>query len=363
VFRFANWWNALLPVAFLFAAPALGPADEPPVGATPSAQSGTVSELLPVSFDSAVATAQTFPRLYSLLISRGGEIILERYFHGARANRPANVKSVSKTIISALVGIAIERGLIESIHAPIAPYFPGLLGNGADLQKQQITIQDLLTMRSGLESTSSRNYGAWVQSKDWVRYALTRRVLGPPGGQMIYSTGNSHLLSAILTKVSGGSTWDFAREALAEPLGISLARWPQDPQGIYFGGNDMLLTPREMLTFGEMYLRGGRAGDRQIVPASWVEESLIPRTRSRISRRLYGYGWWIRDLAGHRSYYAWGFGGQFIFLIPDLDLVVVTTSSDAPGAGRRDHLGDVYDLVEDHVVVPVAAAQRSVSSD
>ncbi len=125
----------------------------------------------------------------------------------------------------------------------------------------------------------------------------------------------------------------------------------------------MLLTPREMLAFGEMYLRGGRANGRQIVPASGVEESFVPRTRSRISRRLYGYGWWIRDLAGHRGYYAWGFGGQFIFLFPDLDMVVVTTSSDSPGAGRRDHLGDVYDLVEDHIVIPVAEAQRALAAD
>ena len=349
--------------AWLFAVPALGPADEPPQAAAPSAAVETVPATLPVSFDSAINAAQTLPRLHSLLVSRGGEIILERYFHGARANRPANVKSVSKAIVSALVGIAIERELIESIHAPIASYFPALLSSSADAGKQQITIQDLLTMRAGLESTSNRNYGAWVQSKDWVQYTLTRRVVGPPGGQMIYSTGNTHLLSAILTKVSGGSTWDFAREALAEPLSISLPRWPQDPQGIYFGGNDMLLTPREMVAFGEMYLRGGKANGRQIVPASWVQESFIPRTRSRISRRLYGYGWWIRDLAGHRAYYAWGFGGQFIFILPDLDLVVATTSSDSPGAGRRDHLGDVYDLVEDHIVVPVAVAQRSLSSD
>jgi CubicO group peptidase (beta-lactamase class C family) len=357
-------WHALLVTAWLLSAPALGPAGEPPQStASAAATVQAVPAAQAVSFDGAVKAAQTLPRLHSLLVSRGGEIILERYFHGARANRPANIKSVSKAIVSALVGIAIERGLIESIHAPIGTYFPALLSSGADPHKQQITIQDLLTMRSGLESTSNRNYGAWVQSKDWVRYALTRRVLGPPGGQMIYSTGNTHLLSAILTKVSGGSTWDFARESLAEPLSISLPRWPQDPQGIYFGGNDMLLTPREMAAFGEMYLRGGRANGRQIVPASWVEESFIPRTRSRISRRLYGYGWWIRDLAGHRGYYAWGFGGQFIFLFPDLDMVVVTTSSDSPGAGRRDHLGEVYDLVEDHIVVPVAAAQRALTAD
>ncbi len=226
MFSVSKRWNTLLVAAWFLGAPALGPADEPPQAAASAATIETAPEARSASFDGAIKAAQTLPRLHSLLVSRRGELVFERYFHGARANRPANINSVSKAIVSALVGIAIERGLIESIHAPIAPYFPALLGSGADAHKHEITIQDLLTMRSGLESTSNRNYGAWVQSNNWVRYTLTRRVLGPPGGQMIYSTGNTHLLSAILTRVSGGSTWDFARDALAEPLGISLPRWP-----------------------------------------------------------------------------------------------------------------------------------------
>src|SRR5690606_20878602 len=109
--------------------------------------------------------------------------------------------------------------------------------------------------QSGLESTSGRNYGAWVQSRNWVRDALRRPLVVPPGTRMEYSTGTSHLLSALLTRVTKKSTWAFAQETLAKPLGFSLPRWPQDPQGIYFGGNDMLLTPRQMVAFGELYLR------------------------------------------------------------------------------------------------------------
>jgi CubicO group peptidase (beta-lactamase class C family) len=309
-----------------------------------------------VSLEPAAGEAARLPRLHSLLVSWRRELILERYFHGARRERPANVKSASKSIISALVGIAIDRGLIQGVQTPIAPFFPEFLGPQADSGKRKITIEDLLTMRSGLETTSNRNYGAWVQSPNWVRHVLSRRLVSPPGDDMIYSTGNTHLLSAILTKASKSNTWTFAREALGAPLGITLASWPQDPQGIYFGGNDMLLTPRQMVAFGELYLRRGRANGKQVVPASWVDTSWVPRTRSHWSERLYGYGWWIDELAGERVYYAWGFGGQYIMVVPNLELVVVTTSSATVGEGRRGHRSAVYDILERLIIAPVALA-------
>jgi CubicO group peptidase (beta-lactamase class C family) len=345
-------WTVVPLAAWLLAAPALGPADGPP-----AADAALPTESRAVSFDAAVKAAGELPRLRSLLVSRRGELVVEQYYNGARANRPLNVKSVSKTVLSALIGIAIERGLIESVHAPIAPFFPTVLGDTSDPRKREITIEDLLTMRSGLQSTSGRNYGAWVHSSNWVRHVLTRPVTSPRGISMDYSTGNTHLLSAILTKVSKSSTWEFARAALAEPLGITLAQWPRDPQGIYFGGNDMAMTPRQMLAFGELYLNRGRANGQQIVPEEWVETSMAPRTRSRWSQRLHGYGWWIRDLAGVRTYYAWGYGGQFIFVVPEAELVVVTNSSDSPGQGRHDHRDTIYDLVEDLIIEPVALAE------
>ena len=296
--------------------------------------------------DAAAKAAAGLPRLRSLLVSQRGTLILERYFRGARATTPANIKSASKSVISALAGIAIERKLLAGVKAPIAPYFPDQLATSADAVKRKITIEDLLTMRSGLESTSIRNYGAWVQSPNWVRYALRRPVVSTPGDSMIYSTGNYHLLSAILTKVSGRSTWAFANDALAKPLGFTLSQWPQDPQGIYFGGNEMLMTPRQMVSFGELCLNRGRVAGRQIVPAAWVEASFVPRGRSDYSGQLYGYGWWMRELGGWQAYYAWGYGGQFIFLVPELELVVVTTSVPTPGDDRRGHTRAIYEMVE-----------------
>lgn len=315
-------------------------------------------------FDGAVKAAGELPRLHSLLASWRGEVVLERYFNGARATRAANVKSVSKSIVSALVGVAIDRGMVPGPQTPIRTYFPELTKD-KDIRKQRITIEDLLTMRSGLETTSNRNYGAWVQSRNWVQHALAKPLFAEPGAEMEYSTGNTHLLSAILTKATGTSTWQFAQDSLAKPLGFTLPRWPQDPQGIYFGGNDMLLTPRQMLSFGEMYLRRGRISVkgsdtvtnlRQVVPQKWIEQSFVPRGVSPISGNQYGYGWWMRELAGHQAYFAWGFGGQYIILVPDLELVVVTTSASTVAEDRRSHRRTLFDVIEDLVIAPVATA-------
>ena len=307
-------------------------------------------------FDGAVQAAETMPRIKSLLIGRNGELVVERYFNGTSARNVANIKSVSKSVVSALVGIGIEQGYIEGADQPIGEYFTAELSADGDKPKAGITIEDLLTMQSGLETTSNRNYGAWVLSSNWVDFALRQPVELPPGLIMEYSTGNTHLLSAILTRATGMSTLAFAREVLAEPLGFRLAPWPRDPQGIFFGGNDMEMTPRQMLEFGELYLNGGRANGKQIIPAYWVAASLRRRaTSTRENDRSYGYGWWIREMAGHETPYAWGYGGQFIVLVPEFDLVVVTTSSSYPGPDRRAHTQRMYDLVEHAVIAPASA--------
>jgi CubicO group peptidase (beta-lactamase class C family) len=303
------------------------------------------------SLESVAKAASQLPRLTSLVVSHRGAIVLEKYFNGTRATQPANIKSASKSVIAALVGIAVSRGHIKGVEQKIADYFPELAGDH-EPKKRQITIEDLLTMRSGLESTSGRNYGAWVQSPNWVRFVLRRPLIDEPGTRVEYSTGSSHLLSAIITKATKTSTWQFAQQTLAKPLGFTLAKWTTDPQGIYFGGNEMLMTPRQMIRFGELYLNGGKAGDQQVLPKSWIDRTRVPRGKSRWgSDREYGYGFWIREFAGHDSYYAWGYGGQFIFIIPDRDLVIVTTSRADVSRERRDHLDAIYRLALDIVLM------------
>ena len=302
----------------------------------------------PAEFD--LRAASELPQLRTLLVSWHGRLAAEYHARGVRPDAPANVKSVSKSIIAALVGIAIERGLIKGIAEPIVTYFPELRRD-ADTRKPAITIEDLVTMRAGLESTSGRNYGAWVRSGNWVRHALRQPMVSEPGGAMEYSTGSSHLLSAILTKASGTSTWQFAQESLAAPLGFRLAIWPKDPQGIYFGGNEMLLTPKQMIAIGELYLHRGRVNGRQVVPAAWVDASCVPRTTSAWdSDRRYGYGWWIQEIGPATACFAWGYGGQYILVFRDLDLVVAATSSTAVSEERRGHRRRLLQLIEDRVL-------------
>jgi CubicO group peptidase (beta-lactamase class C family) len=303
--------------------------------------------------------AATLERLRTLIVARHGEIQAERRFKGPGLDAPANIKSASKSVISALIGIAIEEGHLESVDQPIAPFFRQYLGPGEDPRKQEITIGHLLSMQSGLERTSGNNYGAWVSTSNWVRYAITRPMAAEPGGERLYSTGNTHLLSAILTQATGQSTWAYAREKLAEPLGITLPRWTADPQGIFLGGNNMGVSPYGMLRFGELYRNGGRHEGRQIVPEWWVQESITPRVGARRGDS-YGYLWFLSEVRGYSMFYAWGYGGQFIFVIPDLEMTVVTTSDpDLPREG--DHVRDIRELLSDWIVPAAEAGAAAIA--
>jgi CubicO group peptidase (beta-lactamase class C family) len=256
-----------------------------------------------------------------------------------------NIKSASKSIMSALVGIAIDEGLIKSVEQPILP----LLGNRApgdlDPKVATITIDHLLSMRSGLERTSGlQNYGRWVKSTNWVSFALSRGFIDEPGGNMLYSTGNTHLLSAILTDVSGLNTWELASDWLGKPLGITVPQWARDPQGIYFGGNEMALSPRDLLRFGEMYRNRGVYNGMQVVPRSWIRASWTVQTVDDRGRG-YGYGWFIAEAHGHPVYYAWGFGGQLLYVIPSLKLTIAVTSDATTQSLVDGHLCKVHELV------------------
>ena len=327
--------------------------------AAKSSRSGATARAVTLDdarLDAVYARAADLPKLRSLLVFHRDTLRGERYFNGARAEQPANIKSASKSVISALVGIALARGHLRDLHQPLSELLPAET-RGLDSARTAITLEDLLTMRAGLRSTSFDRYGELVSSRNWVRHVLTRPVVASrgEGGPMIYSTGSTHLLSAVLTRATGQSTWSFARRSFA-PLGIRLRAWTTDPQGVFFGGNEMRMTPRELLAFGRLYLDGGRAPDgTQLLPRAWVDSSWVPRTTSGWSGNAYGYGWWIREAHGHPVYFAWGYGGQFIFVVPSASMVVVATSD--PTSERRDgmHLDAVHDLV-DELLAPADAS-------
>lgn len=300
-------------------------------------------------YRSALERAAQLPHLHALIIARDGAIQAEQSFRGPSLDTPVPIKSISKSVISALVGIAIERGKLQGVEQPIAGFFPSFIHANSDPRLHKIKIGHLLSMQSGLVRTSGPAYASWVNSKNWVRYILSAPMLTEPGGEMVYSTGNSHLLSAILTRATGKSTYAFAREVLAKPLGIELRPWQRDPQGIYMGGNQMLVSPRALLKLGELYRRRGMHEGKQVIPAAWIDATLTPRCRSIFSGQLYGYGWFIATVADQPLYFAWGHGGQFIFILPELKLTVVTTSQ-ADRPRDFEHLGAIFDLLRDTIV-------------
>lgn len=308
--------------------------------------------------EAAVAEAASLSRLHNMIVARHGEIVVERHFRGPSPTQAANVKSVSKTLLSAVVGRAVEEGILEGIDQEVAAFFAAELANGAqagntaDDPRRRITVGHLLSMSSGLESTSfGSRYGRWVSSPNWVRYALQQSVVHEPGGRLVYSTGDTHLMSAALTRASGRSTHELARELLAEPLSINLPPWPRDPQGIHFGGNDMLVSPRGLLRFGEMYRQGGELDGVRVLSRDWVEESWRIRVRSPRNGDGYGLGWWARSAGGHPVRFAWGYGGQFLFVVPSLELTVVFTSD--PWGRERGHNQRLHRILDD-LLVPAA---------
>ncbi|WP_091913395.1 serine hydrolase [Mesorhizobium sp. YR577] len=289
--------------------------------------------------------AERLTSLKTVLVMRGGETIAERGYRGNSLTAPTNIKSASKSIVSAMVGIAIDRKLLQGPDQKIAPLLRADLPAKPDPRIEDITIGNLLSMQAGLGRTSGPNYGRWVSSRNWVRTALAMPFDDEPGGSMLYSTGSTHLLSAILTRVGGKSTLALARDWLGPLDGFRIAAWDRDPQGIYVGGNQMAMSARSLGTFGELYRNSGKTPEgRQIVPAAWVEQSWQPRTTSRFNGDGYGYGWFLRELGERPVSYAWGYGGQMLYIVPSLELTIVMTSAEDNPSARTGYRDDLHAL-------------------
>ena len=303
----------------------------------------------------AEAAAARLDQLHSLVVVADGTERLSRAFRGPPPGRPVNVKSVSKTVVALLTGIAIENGVLPGPEAPLGEVAPGLIPAGADPRVARITLADLLTMRAGLARTSGPNYGAWVASGNWVAHALTRPFRAAPGERFQYSTGSYHVLGAALASAAGRSLLDLARDWLGDPLGLEIPPWTRDPQGVYMGGNNMALSPRALARIGETVRRGGVWQGRQVIPADWIETSWRPRTRSPFSGDLYGYGWFLTRLGGAEAAYARGYGGQMLYVLPERRLTVAITSDPTRPARTHGHVGDLNRLVAERILPALGA--------
>ncbi len=263
----------------------------------------------------------------SVTVIRNGYVVADATVYPFRPNSKHAIHSCTKSIVSALIGIAMDAGYIESVDQPILEFFPGRRAADPGVGKEAMTLEHVLTMSGGWECRDSylyrwRGLREMEQSEDWVQFMLDLPMIDEPGTQFEYFNGGSFLLSALLQEVTGTSALAFADERLFSPLGISDVTWPSNPEGVTIGWGDLRMRPHDMAKIGYLYLNVGWWDGEQIVPAEWVQES----THSHIPATLedgYGYQWWVDDSG---MYMALGYAGQFIFVLPKHDLVVVFTS-------------------------------------
>lgn len=325
---------------------------------TPVHSTGASEAAPAASLDGVLDQARTLQPLRTVIVAQGGRIVAERGYRGHKTTAPTNIKSASKLVISALVGIAIDKGVLEGTNQRVAPLLEQDLPAKPDPRIQRLTIGHLLSMQAGLGSTSGSGYGAWVSSRNWVRAALARPFEDEPGGKMLYSTGSSHLLSAILTRQTGRSTLQLARDWLGPLEGFAIADWTRDPQGVYMGGNQMAMSPRSLLAFGELYRNGGVTPTGQrLMSREWIDASWQERTQSYWTGDGHGYAWFFTRIADEDVRYGWGHGGQMLYFVPRLQLTVVMTSDDNSSAALSGHRTNLHRLLGE-IIATVAASAR-----
>ncbi len=290
--------------------------------------------------DDVFARAAEIPGMRSLLVAQRGDVVREAYFGTGAAHFLNDVRSITKSFMSALVGIAIGKGLIRSVHDPISDYLAPVVD--LDERLGAITIDNLLTMRAGhaWDVFAGADFRAYAASRDQLVHVLRKPLVEPPGERWVYSDGTAHIVSAVLSEATGLTALSFAEQHLFAPLGIRERRsWSGDVRGYSQGGVGLAVRTREMLTFAMLYLNGGRHGDQQIIPEEWVKTSTeahvvgvadempaLDGSPAWPVRFSYGYFWWLGTIGPADFVFAQGFGGQFILLVPSLELVIVSTS-------------------------------------
>ena len=283
------------------------------------------------TIDDVFVEAAQNQNLRCLVVFKNDHIAKEKYFIGDSLTTH-DVRSVTKSVMATLVGIAIDKGYISNEDITIGNYLQPYYSS-IDSIKASITIRDLLTMSSGISGNELLDISAylnWFNAPNQIVYTLTRPMESEPGESFAYNPGTAHLVSAILTQATEMTTKQFAKQYLFQPLAIEDHYWPTDKQGITDGTAGLNLTPYDMLKIGRLYLNRGIYNDTQVVSENWVNKT----SSFKISTEgiepfgpAYGYLWWIGDINSHDYFFANGYGGQFIVVVPDINLIIVATNN------------------------------------
>jgi CubicO group peptidase (beta-lactamase class C family) len=313
---------------------------------------------------------QRYADVRAVVVLVRGEVVFEHYYGGGSPEQHRDVHSVTKSVVSTLIGIAVGEGRLR-LDQNLAELLPKYAGSMSP-DMARTTLRQLLTMTAGFPDDLHAEDLSYTSTPDWVRTILGQAER-PPGGLFTYSNRSAHLLSAVLVQATGRPVLDYARERLFDPLDIvtrpafepafgpateaafaaAAFAWPVDPQGRHTGAGWLRLRPLEMARIGQLFLDGGRWDGRQVVPADWVRAATTQQVDSTAMGIAggYGYQWWVADAGGEARFYAQGIGGQRIEVVPRLGLVVVIASEF--DASHRGVDGSYLDLLARGVIAPV----------
>jgi len=311
------------------------PADENVDPSLPS----TLDEVLPA-----------YPAVTAFIVIRNGVIVSEHYQNGYGPDDPIDIRSVTKSVVGTLIGIALERGELASLDQTIGEKIPDRIPDAADAATAEITIRSLLTMTSGLDWNYRTDYSRLEASDDPLSLTLSQPVVADQGSVYVYNSGGSHTLGVILEAVTEQQLEAYADAVLFRPLGMERGRWRETPQGDAIGGYGLFLTPRDMARLGLLYLQGGRWNGEQLLSSNYIDAATTYQSDGDgTGGTPYGYQWWVTDASGYDAFFALGFGGQYVYVVPALDLIVVA----AVGFERQPvELRSPRPIIED-VVIPL----------
>ena len=274
--------------------------------------------------------ASRIPRFQSLLVARHGRLVAEYYFGGTDSSTLFDVRSVTKSVVCALTGVALRDGVVAGTAAPIARFLAP--ADTLDSADSAVTVRQLLTMTSGYawDETTGPDYNAWIVADDHVQYLLDRAHTAPPGVTFTYNSAAVHTLGVVLEHAAATPLPRYAAAHVFRALGVDTVTWEPLDRGTVNGGSGIALRARDLLKFGQLFLQRGWSGDASVVPEGWVDSVTRPQFAWRtvvgpLERVTYGMLWWVSD-ADPAAFFAWGYGGQFVYVVPNRDLVVVTTT-------------------------------------
>lgn len=293
------------------------------------------------------------PHIFTVSVQRSGEPVFDWAKSGYK-NKVRNLRSVTKSVLSTLYGMALYQGHFKSLDEKALAYLPEFRSKAIDPKFEDITLRHLLTMTSGVDCTDRRPKGFFA-SKNWAWHFLERPVVQKPGEKFNYSSASSHLLSVILSKMTGLNVYDYAKTYLFHPLAIEKTQWPHDKQGHYCGGFGLALAPGDLLKLGQLYLAGGCFNGQRLLSEDYINEATSFQLQGGFPEQDgYGYHWWVGDSNSVDYYYAAGLGGQYLFVVPEFELLMAITSD-----SRRPHI-DNKKLFTEIVLPTLCGAQRAL---